>query len=313
MELLLVGVILIAGAFTAVYFALAGMPVKRVSKERLAGYRVVEDRTSLSRLSTALVSRVETVLKRRGWRPFSAAELELAGVKTPVASLVVLVGCIAVVAFAVGIVILQSVIAAIVLALVVPVMAKLWLRVLASRRRKAFAGQLIAALQTMAASLRAGHSLPRVLDAVSQDAESPMSEELARVVNENRLGRDLVEAMEQVAERMQSKDFLWVAGAIAAQRETGGNLNQILDQVAETIRERHHVRQQVTSLAAEGKISAYILMSLPVLMGIYYTVVNKAIMVDFIDSGIGKLLLVGSLLLYVVGGFWMRAVIRIEF
>lgn len=310
---LLAGVTFIGGAFVAVYFALDGVPVGRVTSDRLDRYRAGETKPLLTKIADDLVAFVERLMSRRGWRPFSAEELELAGVKTPVASIVVLVVCISIAVFAVGFVILQSLFLAILLAVLAPVGTKLWVKFRADRRCKKFADQLPMALQSMAASLRAGHSLPRAIDAVSRDADAPIAEELARVVNENRLGRDLVAALDQVAVRMKSKDFSWVAGAIGAQRETGGNLNEILDQVAETIRERNHIRQQVYALSAEGRVSAYILMGLPVGMGLYYGTVNGELMGAFIDSGIGKILLAASLVMYVLGGFWMRSIVRIEF
>lgn len=313
MGLLLAGIVLVAAAFAVAAYALAGPSGQRVSKERLSRFRAVDDKPALTKISEGLTSRVEQLLSRRGWRPFTAAELELSGVRTPVASLVILIACIAFASFAVGFVMFQSLWVGVLLAAVVPFAAKWWIKVKAARRCKRFAEQLPATLQMTAASLRAGHSLPRALDAVAAEAEAPMSEELARAVNESRLGRDLVEALEQVSVRMKSKDFYWVAGAISAQRETGGNLNEILDQVSETIRERNHVRQQVHALSAEGRISAYILMALPVLIGGYYTLVNPALMGAFVDSFIGKLMLVGSLVMYVLGGFWMRSVVRIEF
>lgn len=313
MGLLLLGLVFVLAAFGAVAFALAGAPGGRVSKDRLSDFRVVEEKSILTRTADSLVGQVDQLLSKRGWRPFSAAELELAGVRTPIASLVLLVLCLSFGGFAVGFVLFQSAVLGILIALVVPFFFKAWIRLKANRRCKKFADQLPSMLQMTAASLRAGHSLARAFDAVATEADPPMSEELARAVNENRLGRDFPEALERVSERMKSKDFYWVAGAISAQRETGGNLNEILDQVAETIRERNHIRQQVFSLSAEGRISAYILMALPVTIGGYYALVNPALMGAFIDSGIGKLLLLGSLVMYVLGGFWMRSIVRIEF
>jgi tight adherence protein B len=148
---------------------------------------------------------------------------------------------------------------------------------------------------------------------VSKETDAPMGPELARVVNETRVGRDLLVSLDEVAVRMQSDDFRWVGAAIGAQRETGGNLNEILDQVAGTIRDRQHVRQQVVALSAEGRLSAMILMGLPVGIGGYYTLVAGDQMTVFIGSGIGKLLLAGSLVAYVIGGMWMRSIVRIEF
>lgn len=310
--MLWLGVLLLAGAVVCGYAALNGVPVGRVPAERIASISVKQRASGFTRISDALVGSVESVLRRRGWRPFTARELELAGVSTSASSLIVMISCIAVVACAIG-VLLGSVLGGLLLALLVPFAAKAWLSHRGAVQRRKFAAQMPAGLQMMASSLRAGHSLPRVLDAVSKELEAPMSSELARVVNENRLGRDLVESLETVAERMQSQDFAWVAGAIAIQRETGGNLNEILDQVAGTIRERHHLRQQVMSLSAEGRLSAIILMALPVVIGVYYTLVSGETMSLFVGTVIGKLLLAGSAILYVLGGLWMRSIVDIEF
>lgn len=310
--MLWVGVVLFLCSAGAVYLAINGVPAGRVAAGRLENLTVKPHRTPLSRVADTAVDGVESLLRRRGWRPFSAQELELAGIAMPVASLIVMILCIGVVAFSVG-AIFANVVVGLLLAVLVPLCAKVWLNNRGSRVRTKFANQLPQTLQMMAASLRAGHSLPRVLDTVSQEMDAPTSVELARVVNENRLGRDLVESLEAVAERMQSQDFSWVAGAISAQRETGGNLNEILDQVATTIRDRHHLRMQVKSLSAEGRLSAVILMALPVCIGLYYTVVSAETMSLFIATGIGKLLLLVSAVMYLLGGLWMRSVVKIDF
>lgn len=311
--LLLLGLLLIAAAIGLLYVGVAGVPEARVPKERLAALSVTQHRSLLTRVTDGVVAQVETVLSRRGWRPFSASELELAGVRASIASLVVMILSFSVVAFAGGFLLFGGPLGGVLLALLVPIAWKAVLSIRADRRRKRFADQLPQALQMIAAALRAGHSITRAIEAVAQEAAPPINEEFARVANEVRLGRDLVEALEQVAVRMESEDFGWVAGAIGSQRETGGNLNEILEQVAETIRERGHIRQQVRSLSAEGRISAYILMALPIVIGVYYGLVSQEIMGAFIGSGMGKLLLAGSLILYVLGGLWMRSVVRIEF
>ena len=307
------GAMLVIGALGLTYVAVAGVPGGRVSRDRVAEYAVVEHKPVLTKAADATVARVETLLSERGWRPFRAEELEIAGVKSSVASLVVAVSC-----FGVGVAVLlvllgQNLLVALVAGALVPVVAKVVVRLKAGRRRKKFANQLAPLLQMLAASLRAGHSMPKAMDAASRDAESPMAEELSRVVNEYRIGRDLVEAMEQVSVRMQSVDFLWITHAIESQRETGGNLNEILDQVAETIRDRQHIRMQVHALSAEGRLSAWILMALPVAIGIYYSFVSADRMSLFVASGVGKLVLLGCALAYVIGGFWMRNIVRIEF
>ncbi|WP_162246482.1 type II secretion system F family protein [Aeromicrobium sp. Root495] len=308
------GTILILGALGFLYVGLFGMPaVRAVPRDRVAYYTHTESKPLLTKVADSLVSGVEKVMSRRGWRPFTAEELELAGIRSSIASLVVLVTCLGFIAFAGSTVLLGNAVVGLVIAFLMPVLAKAYIGFKAGRRRKKFGEQLAPLLSMLASSLRAGHSLPRAMDAAAAEAESPMAEELGRVVNEYRLGRDLVEAMEQVADRMHSEDFRWIGGAIEAQRETGGNLNEILDQVAETIRERQHIRMQVMSLSAEGRLSAYILMALPVFIGVYYGLVQAELMGLFIGSGIGKILILVAAVMYTIGGFWMRSIVRIEF
>ncbi len=311
--LVILACLFIFGALGALYVAVEGGPVRRVSRDRIATYAVVEQPTVLNRMATAVETRVDTAVHQSRWGLFTAEELALAGIAMPVSSLVVLMGCASVVAFAVGLVLLGSWLVGLLLVVAVPFVTKILVSWRTGRVRRTFADQLPGALQMMAASLRAGHSFPRALDAVAKESDAPLGSELARVVNETRVGRDMLVSLEDVAVRMDSEDFRWVGSAIGAQKETGGNLNEILDQVAETIRDRQHVRQQVTALSAEGRLSAVILMLLPVLIGTYYTLVAGDQMTTFIDSGIGKILLAGSGLAYVLGGFWMRSIVRIEF
>lgn len=311
--MLLLGIVLVLAAVACGWFAVAGVPAGRVDRSRVDAYAVAERRPLMRRAVDDTVAHVDQVLSRRGWRPFRAEELELAGIRASVASLFVAVTATAAAIFALLGLLSGRWLLALVVAAFVPVVAKIVVRLKVARRRKRFAGQLAPLLAMLASSLRAGHSLPKAMDAAARDADSPMAEELAKVVTEYRIGRDLVPAMERVAERMESLDFRWIAQAIDAQRETGGNLNEILDQVAETIRERQHVRMQVMALSAEGRLSAVILMALPVGIGIYYSFVAADRMSLFVGSGIGKLILLISAVLYVAGGFWMRSIVRIEF
>ena len=105
------------------------------------------------------------------------------------------------------------------------------------------------------------------VEAVSQEVAEPMGQELRRVVTEARLGRPLEEALDGVADRMDSPDFAWAVMAIRIQREVGGNLAELLITVAETMTERERLRRDVDALTAEGKISAIVLGLLPVGLG----------------------------------------------
>ena len=108
----------------------------------------------------------------------------------------------------------------------------------------------------MSGSLAAGLSLAQSIDTIVREGTEPIASEFRRVLVETRLGVTLEDALEGVAERFESKDFEWVVMAIRIQRQVGGNLAELLDTVAATMREREYVRRQVAALAAEGKLSA---------------------------------------------------------
>ena len=144
-----------------------------------------------------------------------------------------------------------------------------------SRRRKAFNRGLPETLQLMSGSLAAGLSLAQSVDTIVREGPEPIAGEFKRVLVETRLGVTLEEALDGIAERFESKDFEWVVMAIRIQRQVGGNLAELLDTVAGTMREREYIRRQVAALAAEGKLSAYVLGGLPPLFLVYLLLTNR--------------------------------------
>jgi tight adherence protein B len=208
---------------------------------------------------------------------------------------------------------LGSALLAFALGLATPAGAAVVLRVRSSRRRAAFADQLDESLQLMASSLRAGHSLLRAMDAVAQEAEAPTSEEFARLVNETRVGRDLNGALEELAARVGSQDFVWVTQAIAIHREVGGNLAEVLDQVGHTIRERNQIRRQVQALSAEGKLSAYVLMALPIGITGFLALTNPSYIGKLTASAMGWGMLVAAVVMLTLGGLWLRKTVSFRF
>ena len=137
-----------------------------------------------------------------------------------------------------------------------------------AKRQAAFADQLPDVLQLVTTALRSGYGLTQALDSVAEEAEEPARSEFAHVLVEARLGRDLSDAMRALAQRMDSKDLEWVVSAIDINRETGGNLSEVLNTVSATIRERQRMARHVGTLTAEGRLSARILTAMPFLMAL---------------------------------------------
>lgn len=242
----------------------------------------------------------------------SRASLEQAGLKMRQADFLLLVACIAVTTGVVGF-ILGGIALSILLVCVTPVAAMVFLRIRTGLRRAKFDAQLGDTIQMLAGGLRAGHSLLRSVDAVAQEADAPTAEEFARLVNETRLGRDLRESMLDAARRLRSEDFDWIGQAIEIHREVGGDLAEVLDHVGETIRERSQIKGQVSALSAEGRLSAYILVALPVGMFLYMSLVNASYIATLYTNVLGWFMLGAAAVLLVVGTFWLSRVVKIKF
>jgi tight adherence protein B len=181
-----------------------------------------------------------------------------------------------------------------------------------SRRLKAFDSGLPDTLQLMSGSLSAGLSLAQSLDTIVREGQEPITSEFKRVIVESRLGVGLEDALEGVAERMQSVDFKWVVMAIRIQREVGGNLAELLNNVAATLREREFLRRHVRALSAEGRLSAWILGGLPPGFLAYLTLTKPDYVHPLYTTPIGWLMLGAMAVLLTVGIFWMVKVAKVD-
>ena len=180
------------------------------------------------------------------------------------------------------------------------------------RRRKAFNKHLPDTLQLMSGSLAAGLSLAQSIDTIVREGTEPIASEFRRVLVETRLGVTLEDALEGVGERFDSKDFEWVVMAINIQRQVGGNLAELLDTVAATMREREYVRRQVSALAAEGKLSAWVLGGLPPLFMVYLLLTNYDYVIVMFQEPLGWAMLAGAATILSVGVFWMSRLVKVE-
>jgi tight adherence protein B len=268
-----------------------------------------------SRLSVAAedaVALAERLLRRAGRNGQLEAALEKAGMRVRPADVLVVTGAAAVGTGVVGL-LLGGPLLGLLLALAAPAAAYAFIARRRSKRQKAFTEQLDDALQLMSSSLRAGHSVLRALDAVSRDTQAPTSEEFSRVVNETRVGRDVNDALDEVAQRTGSDDFAWMVQAIAIHREVGGNLAEVLDRVGTTIRERNELRREARALSAEGRVSGIVLLVMPVAVTGLLFVVAPASMAKLTGSGSGLVLLVIAASLMAVGAVWLKKIVTVRF
>lgn len=268
--------------------------------------------SQLTRFAGSTAEVVHGVLTRRNVRLFNREELENAGLRMSQAEFFILVIAGAFVGALIGLIV-GGPLVAFLFFIPAPFVARLFLGSLAGKRRGKFDAQLGDTLQLLSGGLRAGHSILRAIDAAAAESASPTAEEMRRVITETSLGRDLEESLNDTADRMRSEDFVWIAQAIQINREVGGNLAEVLDQVNETIRERSEIKGHIKSLAAEGKFSGYILMALPFGIVTMLLVVNPGYMNVMFTHPLGWGMIGLSVILMTIGGLWMRKIIDLKF
>jgi len=288
---------------------LGAMPNNRLSMERRRSGSAAQA-TGLNRVATVATDTVDKFM--RGRSGSLDVILEEAGVATPAKDLIVILGAVTLACFALGLV-MQLPVIGLLLALMCPVIGRMWLSMLADRRRKAFGRQLDEILQMMAGSLRAGYSLPQAVATISQEAGDPVAQEFARVTNEARVGRSMMDSLDDLARRMRNEDFYWITQAIGINREVGGNLADVLDNVSKTIRERTQMKRQVAALAADGTLSAIILMLLPFVIALVLFVVSPAYISKLFAEPLGWAMIGAGAIMLAIGGVWMAKIINLKY
>jgi tight adherence protein B len=181
------------------------------------------------------------------------------------------------------------------------------------QRIKKFNEQLPDTLQLVEGALKAGYSLNQSLAMVLKETKPPISEEFKITMSEIRMGLSEKDALENMAKRINSELFTWVVMAINIQRDVGGNLAEIMDIIANTIREKEKVLRQIKALVSEGKISAYVLIGLPIVMAIALSIMNKGYISVLFTTKIGYLMLGVAVSLMIAGIAWILKIIKIDY
>lgn len=310
--LLVVGAGCVAAALFLVALQVTRPALRRRRLTRLGAPSAMRPATTtLGEMSVRAAAAAEHALDRGDRRVDLDRRLEQAGVSLRAGEFVVLVLSAIVVGAITGFLIAGPFFAAVLGALCFGG-SKVALGVLRDRRRRKFSEQLSDTLQLLAGSLRAGYGLLQAVDALSKEAPEPTSSEFRRLVVETRLGRDFSQCLTAMAERLDTEDFEWVVQAIDINREVGGDLAEVLDTVGATIRERNQVYRQVKTLTAEGRMSAYVLISLPLLMAAYQALVNWDSF-RLLTFGPGLVMSVVGLVMLTIGGLWFRVLCKLDY
>ncbi len=181
-----------------------------------------------------------------------------------------------------------------------------------SGRQAKFQGQLVDTLGLISNSLKAGYSFLQAIEMAAREAPEPTREEFQRLVRENSLGMPLDDAMEAMGRRMESDDFNLTVTVVLIQRQIGGNLAEILDSIAATIRERIKLIGTISALTAQGKMGGIVITALPTgLFGIMYFL-NPEVMGMLFQEKVGWILIVIGLIMQAMGAFVIKNMLNVE-
>jgi tight adherence protein B len=187
-----------------------------------------------------------------------------------------------------------------------------WLKQRKSSRMKKFEEDFPEALDLLSRAIRAGHAFQTGLGMVAEEMRAPVGPEFKKVFDQQNFGLPLRDAMNGLATRVPLLDVKFFITAVAIQRESGGNLSEILDNLSHVVRERFKIQRQVRVHSAHGRITGFVLLALPAALGVALSFINPDHMKLLWEEQMGRTMLMAVIVMQTVGYVWIRRVIKIE-
>jgi tight adherence protein B len=312
--------VLCAGIILGIYWTFVVRPedsATRALRRRLAGApeeRPVQTDLTKKEAPLSALKVLDAALARSG-RLLAPVQQSLANSGLPLTIGVVLLACgfLASVTFAAVNILTSSFVLSAFLALAagsLPYLAVGWV---AARRLRKLEEQLPQAVDMIAVSLRAGHAFPTGLLMVAEELADPLGAEFRLLYDQQTFGKPLPDVLRAFADRVPLLDARIFVTAVLTQRETGGNLAEVLDKLASVVRERFRVRRQVRALSAHGRITGWTLALLPPALAIILSVLAPAHIRILVDDPFGRQLTAAAIGLQVVGMLAIRRIVKVEF
>lgn len=308
---LVIGAAAVGIAITTLLLVVLTGDRRRVGRRQLGIDRVRKERGTSTSVGERVTALADDALDRSGRRTGLANALDVADIAIRPAEFVVVALCGAVTVGAVFWWLGGPLLGLLGIPLTI-LGARSYVSIRVSRRRAAFEQQLPDVLQLITNALQSGFALPQALDAVAHQAAEPARSEFERVNFETRVGLDLGDSLRALSIRMQSETFGWVVSALEVNREVGGELAKVLAGLASTVRERQALNRQIRTLTAEGRVSAYVLLALPFIVGLVALLISPEYFEPMRESP-GPQILVACGVMLAVGWIWMRSMIRTDF
>lgn len=186
------------------------------------------------------------------------------------------------------------------------------LGVLKQRRLQRFNLQLVDSLVNMSNALKAGFSVQQAIELVVREGQSPISQEFGMYLHQMRVGMRMEEALASLQKRVGSEDLELMISAFETARQTGGNLTEVFEKIAHTIRERLRIELRIRTLTAQGRLQGIIVGAMPLLLGLAMFFLDPSMMLAFFHSSVGIIMIVGIVVLELLGALMIRKIIKID-
>jgi tight adherence protein B len=315
--------IVVTGAIVGGYYAVTWLPgalaarrldrrLRDVSQDPAAADAEASDATVLKHVIEGPLPAIDRMMSRYGLGGRLQVLIERAGIRTTPSAVIMIslvIGGLA--AFITRLFIAQP-LAAAGAALVGVAAPFLWLQHRRSKRMRRFEEQFPEALDLLSPAIRAGHAFQTALGMVADELPDPVGPEFRKTFDQQNYGLPLRDALNEMSARLSLLDVRFFVTAVLIQRDTGGNLSEILDNLAHVVRERFKIRRQVRVHTAHGRFTGYVLLALPAALGVALSFINPEHMHLLFYERMGQMMLAGAVVMQTIGFVWIRQVIKIE-
>ena len=312
-----IGIGVVVGAYAAVAW-LPGQMSRRRIDQRIAEVSMPTEFVDASpthlvkRGNVGVLPALDRVADGTPWGSGSARLIEQAGMKIGVSTLVLACAVTSLICAFGAISIFRLTIACVPGALLGGALPYLMLMRRRTLRMRRFEEQFPEALDLLSRAIRAGHAFTTSVGMVADEAPDPIGPEFKKTFDQQNFGLPLKDALGNLGQRVPLIDVHFFVTAVLIQRETGGNLAEILDNLSHVVRERFKILRQVRVYTAHGRLTGYVLMALPAALAVALAFINPQHMDMLFKERMGQMMLLGAAVMQTVGFFWIRQVVKIE-
>ena len=314
--------ILVSGSIIGAYYGATWLPgflAARKLERRLhdvslgaADPEVKDDSSIVKQAIESPIPGIDKVLAKSNAGSRLARLIELSGVKTTPGGVVMMSLMAAlIVGFTARIFVANPLVAPLA-GLAASTTPFLWLKYRKSKRLKRFEEQFPEALDLLSRAIRAGHAFQTAMGMVADEMPDPVGPEFKKTFDQQNFGLPLRDALNELSQRLGLLDVRFFVTAVLIQRDTGGNLSEILDNLAHVVRERFKIQRQVRVHTAHGRFTGYVLLALPAALAVALSVINPDHMQLLFHERMGQVMLMGAIVMQSIGFVWIRKVIKIE-